>query len=148
MHLFIYALCKTIVPRNLAYCWSNLVNINLLIMPDFLFVKKGIIDFKIEFCKRYVVMAVWVKRRMNFRFYNQIWLNCKNQVYTRWQSPIMCAGFLIDCSNPNFEVTPSILEPSYVIMSLFCQRPVFTLKSPRTTVRKGLFTMTELRFNF
>ena len=59
----------------------------------------------------------------------------------------MCVGSLIICSNPDWEVTPPILESSYVVMSLLYQRLVFALKSPRTTVRKGLFTITESRFN-
>ena len=67
------------------------------------------------------------------------------------ESPIICVGSLIIYSNPNWEVTPSILEPSYVVMSLLYQRLVFTFKSPRTkrrySVRKGFYTITESRFN-
>ena len=59
----------------------------------------------------------------------------------------MCVGSLIIYSNPNWEVTPSILEPSYVVMLSLHQRFVFALKSPRKTVRKELFTITESRFN-
>ena len=54
-------------------------------------------------------------------------------------------GSLIICCNPNWEVTPSILEPSYAVTSLLSQRLDFTLKSPRMTVRKGLFTITKPR---
>ena len=63
------------------------------------------------------------------------------------ESPIICVGSLINCSNPNWEVAPSILEPSYVVIPLLYQRLVFALKSPRATVRKGLFTVTESWFN-
>ena len=59
----------------------------------------------------------------------------------------MCVSFSIIYCNPNWEVTPSILEPSYVVMSLLDQRLNFALKSPRTIVRKGIFTITESRFN-
>ena len=54
---------------------------------------------------------------------------------------------LIICYKPNWEVTPSVLEHSYVVMSLLYQRPDFALTSPRTTVRKGLFTITESLFD-
>ena len=63
------------------------------------------------------------------------------------ESPIKCVGSLIIYFNPNWEVTPSILEPSYLVMSILYQRLVFTLKSARTTVKKGLFTITDSWFN-
>ena len=53
-------ICKTIVPRKLTNCLSNLVNISLLVMPYLTFIRRGIMDFEIEFCKRYTVMAVCV----------------------------------------------------------------------------------------
>ena len=57
--LFVNAdICKTIVSRKLAYHLSNLVNISLLIIPNFAFISKRIVDFNIEFCKCYVVMTV------------------------------------------------------------------------------------------
>ena len=56
----------------------------------------------------------------------------------------MCVGSLTICCNPNWEVTPSILKSLHAVMSLLYQRLDFTLKSPRTTVRKGLFTIVEL----
>ena len=52
-------------------------------------------------------------------------------------SPIICVDSLIIYRNTNWEVTPSILEPSYVVMSLLYQRLDLALKSPRMTVRKG-----------
>ena len=51
----------------------------------------------------------------------------------------MCVGSLIISSNLDWEVATSILEPSYVVMSLLYQRLSFALKSPITTVRKGLY---------
>ena len=53
------------------------------------------------------------------------------------ESPIICVGSLIICCNPNVKVIPSILEPSYVVVS-----PLnfdLALKSPRTTVKKVLW---------
>ena len=47
----------------------------------------------------------------------------------------------------NWEVTPSILELSYVVTSLLYKRLDFALKSPRMTIRKGLFTITESRLH-
>ena len=41
----------------------------------------------------------------------------------------------------------SIFEPSDVVMSLFYQRFDFTLKTLRSTVRKGLLNAIESRFN-
>ena len=60
MHLLIYEdICNSTVARKRSYCLSNLLNISLLIMPDFLFIKTGIMDFKTEFYKRYVIMTVY-----------------------------------------------------------------------------------------
>ena len=56
------------------------------------------------------------------------------------ESPIICVGSLIICYNPEVEVMPSILEPSYVVLSPLNQRFDIVLKSPRTTVKKGLLT--------
>ena len=47
------------------------------------------------------------------------------------ESPIMCVDSLIICCNPNVEVIPSIVEPSYVVLSLLNQRFDLTLNSPR-----------------
>ena len=63
------------------------------------------------------------------------------------EPPTMCVGSFIICSNLNWEVTLSILETSYVLVSLLYKKLVFELKSPRTTVRKGLFTITVSRRN-
>ena len=61
------------------------------------------------------------------------------------ESPMKGVGSLITCCNPNWVVTPSNLEPSYVVISLLHQRLDFALKWPRMRVRKGLFTITESR---
>ena len=50
-------------------------------------------------------------------------------------------GSLSSC-NPNWEVIASILEPSYDVLSPLNQRLDLILKSPRTTVKKGLFAVT------
>ena len=47
------------------------------------------------------------------------------------ESPIMCVDSLIICCNPNVEVIPSILESSYVVLSLLNQRFDLALNSPR-----------------
>ena len=44
------------------------------------------------------------------------------------ESLIICVGSLIICSNPNVEVRPSILEPSYVVLSPLNQRFDLALK--------------------
>ena len=48
------------------------------------------------------------------------------------ESPIICASLLIICCNPNVEVIPSILEPSYIVLSLLNQRFDLALNSPRS----------------
>ena len=63
------------------------------------------------------------------------------------ESPIICVGSLIICCNPNVEVIPSLLEPSYVVLSPLNQRFDLTLKSPRTTVKKVLLAVAASRFN-
>ena len=63
------------------------------------------------------------------------------------ESPIICVGSLIICCNPNVEVIPSILEPSYVVLSPLNQRFDLALKSPRTTVKKVLWVVAVSVFN-
>ena len=63
------------------------------------------------------------------------------------KSPIICAGLLIVCCNPNVEVKLSILEPSYVVLSPLNQRFESALKSPRTTVKKVLLAVAVSIFN-
>ena len=57
------------------------------------------------------------------------------------EPPRMCLGFLIMCCNPSWEVTPSVIDRSNVVMLLLYQRPNFALKSPIMKVRKELFTI-------
>ena len=57
-------------------------------------------------------------------------------------------GSLIICCNPNVELIPSILEPSYVVvLSPLNQRFDLALKSPRTTVKKVLWAVAVSIFN-
>ena len=63
------------------------------------------------------------------------------------ESPIICVGSLIICCNPNVEVIPSILEPSYVVLSPLNQRFDLALKSPRATVEKVLWAVAVSIFN-
>ena len=51
----------------------------------------------------------------------------------------MCS--LIICCNPNADVIPSILEPSYVVLLPLNQRVGLALKSPRITVKKVLLAV-------
>ena len=57
------------------------------------------------------------------------------------ESPIICVGSLIICCNPNVEVIPSILEPSYVVLLPLNQTFDLALKSPRTTIKKVLLAV-------
>ena len=57
------------------------------------------------------------------------------------ESSIICAGSIIICCNPDAEIIPSILEPSYVVLSPLNQRFDFALKSTRTTVKKVLLAV-------
>ena len=59
---------------------------------------------------------------------------------------VWCVGSLISCCCPNWEVMPSIFELSYEVLSLLHQRFDLMLKSPKTTVRKGLFAKILSRF--
>ena len=61
--------------------------------------------------------------------------------------PVWCVGSLIRCCSPNWEVMPSIFEPSYDVLSLLHQRFDLTLKSPRATVKKGLFAKIVSKFS-
>ena len=54
------------------------------------------------------------------------------------ESPIICVGSLIICCNPNVQVMPSILEPSYVVLSPLNQTFDLVLKSQRTTVKNSV----------
>ena len=59
----------------------------------------------------------------------------------------ICVDSLIICCNPNLEVIPSILEPSYVVLSPLNQRFDLALKSPRTAVKKVLWAVVVSIFN-
>ena len=63
------------------------------------------------------------------------------------ESPIICVGSLTICYNPNVEVIPSILEPSYVFLSPLNQRFDLALKSPSKTVKKVLWAVAVSIFN-
>ena len=63
------------------------------------------------------------------------------------ESPIMCVDSLIICCNPNVEVIPSILEPSYVVLWPLNQRFDLALKSLRITVEKVLWAVAVSIFN-
>ena len=63
------------------------------------------------------------------------------------QLPIICVGSLIICCIPNAEIMPSILEPSYIVLSPLNQRFDLVLKSPRTAVKKVLLAVAASRFN-
>ena len=56
-------------------------------------------------------------------------------------------GSLIICCNPNVEVIPSILEPSYVVLSSLNQRFDLALKSPITTDKIVLWAVAVSIFN-
>ena len=47
----------------------------------------------------------------------------------------------LNCCRPNCNVTVSILEPSYVVLSCLYQFEDLVLKSPRTTVRNGFWLL-------
>ena len=55
--------------------------------------------------------------------------------------PKMWVGSLINCCKSNSEVTASILEPSYVVLSCLYQFEDLVLKSPRATVRNGFWLL-------
>ena len=63
------------------------------------------------------------------------------------ESPIICVGSLIICSNPNVDVIPSILDPSYVVLSPLNQIFDLALKSPRKTLKKLLWAVAVSIFN-
>ena len=48
---------------------------------------------------------------------------------------LACVGSLISCCNPNWEVIPSIFEPSYDGLSLLHQSFDLTLKSIRVAAK-------------
>ena len=62
-------------------------------------------------------------------------------------SPIICVSSLIICCNANVEVIPSILEPSYVVLSPLNQRFDLASKSPRATVKKVWLAVAMSIFN-
>ena len=59
---------------------------------------------------------------------------------------VKCVASLIICCNPYVEVIPSIVEPSYVILSPWNQKYDLALKLPRTTVKKA--GLNELKIDF
>ena len=87
------------------------------------------------------MMAVLVKRRVDTRTYNQIWLRGENKIDKGIR-------FSLNVSRFKFAVVqieklwPSILEPSKVVVSPVYQLLDFALKSPMTTIKKGLVAET------
>ena len=63
------------------------------------------------------------------------------------ESPIKCVGSLIICCYPIIEVTPSILEPSHVVLSPLIKRFDLALKSLRITAKKILVAVAVSIFN-
>ena len=61
--------------------------------------------------------------------------------------PIICVGSLMSCCNPKFDVKPSILEPSYVVLSDLHQVFSLALKSPKITIKKGFLAAISSIFN-
>ena len=55
--------------------------------------------------------------------------------------PKMRVGSLINCFIQCCEVSASILEPSYVVLSCLYQSEDLVLKSPRTTVRNEFWLL-------
>ena len=55
--------------------------------------------------------------------------------------PKMWVGSVINYCRPNWEVTASNLEPSYVVSSCLYQFQDFVLKWPGTTVRNGFWLL-------
>ena len=51
---------KTSFSRKLTYCFSDIYNGCRLIIPNFPFIWRWIINFEIEFCISYFMMAVFV----------------------------------------------------------------------------------------
>ena len=140
MHLFISAdNCKPIAPRKFTYCLSKLVkrfdNARLPVH------KEGDNVFW-----DWILQMFWSEESTRDSITKFAWI-VKIRSRHDEESLKMYLGSLTNCYYPNWEVTPSILEPSCVIMSLLYQRLGFALKPPRRTVRKGLFTIAELRFN-
>ena len=78
------------------------------------------------------------------RIYQNECLGGEDKTETRCRFS-MWVGSLIVCCNPNWEVMISFLEPSNIFVSLIYDLLNFTLKSPITTVKKGLVTIIASR---
>ena len=116
-------------------------------MPDFLFIKRGYCILRLNFADviwrwQFASKVKWIPDSIT-KFG---WAVKISPIHDE-ESPIMCVGCLIIFCNPVWEITPSILESSCVVMSLLYKRLDFALKSSRATVRKELSTITESRFN-
>ena len=107
-------------------------------MLYFTFARWWIVDFKTEFSKYYLMMAILVKG----------WVDTQTITNFGWEAKIrsiqdtdvswMWVGSLIISCSPNWEVMASILESSKVVVSPVYQLIDFALKSPMTTIKKGI----------
>ena len=131
MHWFIFIdTCRLIVPGKLSYCLTNLVNISLLVTPDIPFIWRGIMLIKWQLeCSE--VWTPKIKSTQGRVTYN------------------MC-GLFTDLLWPKlggYTINFGAFQISYVVISLLYLRLTFALKSTRMKFRKGIFTITESRFN-
>ena len=140
MHLFIYVdICKTIVLRKLTYYLFNLVNISFLVMPEILFIRRGIIYFMIEFWN----VIWWWQFACNEEWTPDSVTKFGKEEKIRSIYDGNVCGFLIQIRKLRHQFW-SMLN---VVMPWLYRKLDFALNLLRTTVRVELFTMTESRIS-
>ena len=119
----------------------NLISIGLLIMPYFTFVRRWIMDFEFKFGICYWWWQFeWSEGWTPDSITRVGWeVNIKSMQEEEF--PKMWVGSLINCCRPNCEVTASILEPSYVVLSCLYQFEDLLSKSLRATVSNGFWLL-------
>lgn len=98
-------------------------------------VRLWIVDFKIKFCKYYLMIAVLVKRRVNSQIHCQNWLRGEEKIDTECRFSLIVSQFITNLSN--WEVMFSVLESSKVVISALYQLWDFALWL-MTKIKEGI----------
>ena len=116
-------------------------------MPYFTFIMWQVVNLQIKLSICYLMMPVWMKGWVNSRFIAKFWWDVNIKSMQEEDFAKTWVGSLIIICNPNCEVKVSILAPPHDVLSCLYQFSDFTLKSPKTTIRNGLWLAISSRVN-
>ena len=116
-----------------------------LTMLNFLFKGSLIIISKVNFCRSYLMMAIFKYEECTQNLHYWIWPGINIKSIQENEFLVRCFGSLIGCCSLNWEVVSTIFGPSNDILSISHQRLDLTLKSTRRTKAVTRFRLKFLR---